>query len=363
MSETDVLTDLGGRMCNCSPEKNHHMPMPLGPAGYCPNCGTEGLFYQQALQHYQVTHNGHNPHKKDESVTAQYKSINWKEVWEDETPEVEWLVEPVLEKGTINALFGKPGTGKSLLALEMCLKVIYSGERVMMIDDENRIADLVERLRAFGAKPEDLDGLITFSFAGLPPLDTPTGGEHLTALADEYKPALVTLDTTSRLVEGEENSANTYLQLYRCSLIPLKGRKITVLRLDHPGKDDTRGQRGSSAKDGDVDTIWRLSCESEDMFTLTREKTRNGHGEAQVKIERQYEPLRHKWTPVGAPVDGKVLYIVSKLDHAPAAPLDITRRDAEQLLRARTPSGTGFSSALVGQAVKYRRQLATGLYG
>jgi hypothetical protein len=71
--------------------------------------------------------------------------------------------------------------------------------------------------------------------------------------------SLVVLDTTTRMVQGRENDSDTFLQLYRCSLVPLKSRGITVLRLDHPGKDESRGQRGSSAKDGDCDTIWRLT--------------------------------------------------------------------------------------------------------
>ena len=41
-----------------------------------------------------------------------------------------------------------------------------------------------------------------------------------------------------------------------------------MVRLDHTGKDETKGQRGGSAKSGDVDAIWRLSRVTEVRFRL-----------------------------------------------------------------------------------------------
>ena len=205
------------------------------------------------------------------------------------------LIEPFLEVGTINALFGPPGTGKSLLTLEIALRLVREGRTVVYVDDENRVIDLVERLQAFGAAPGELDRLRAYSFAGLPPLDTDRGGQHLLALAATAGADLVVLDTTSRMVDGSENDADTFLRLYRKSLIPLKGRGITALRLDHPGKDESRGQRGSSAKDGDVDTTWRIKAITATTFRLEREKTRNGHGEPEIELHRRFEPLRHEW--------------------------------------------------------------------
>ena len=154
----------------------------------------------------------------------------------------------------------------------------------------------MERLQAFGAEPAELDRLMLYSFAGLPPLDRGVGGMHLVALAVTAGADLVVLDTTSRMVAGSENDADTYLQLYRCSLAPLKRRGITVLRLDHPGKDTDRGQRGSSAKDGDADTIWRLTEETGDLrYKLHRDKSRSSHGGgSDLTARRRYGPLRHE---------------------------------------------------------------------
>jgi hypothetical protein len=188
----------------------------------------------------------------------------------------------------------------------------------------------------------------------LPPLDTQEGGAHLAALAEKYSPALVTLDTISRLVEGDENAATTYLQLYRCSMTPLKARKITVLRIDHAGKDTGRGQRGSSAKSGDVDLVWRLSRESDEFLILEREKSRNGHGEPLVCLQVFDDPNLRFEVDACSLVDGQVLELAKRLDRYGAA-LNCTRESAEALLHE---YNVGARHEKVSAALKYRRDQA-----
>jgi hypothetical protein len=258
-------------------------------------------------------------------LATRYTPVDWAAAWKDQPPDVDWLLEPVLETGTINVLFAKPATGKSLLALEWSLTLVRQDRTVVYLDDENRIRDLVERLQAFGAEPGELGRLVLYSFAGLPPLDRGIGGMHLVALAVTAGADLVVLDTTSRMVAGGENDADTFLQLYRCSLAPLKHRGITVLRLDHPGKDTDRGQRGSSAKDGDADTIWRLTEEKDGLrYGLHRDKSRSSHGDgANLTLHRRYGPLRHEISvPDGARVRTAAEQLSGQLDRlgVPPAP-------------------------------------------
>jgi hypothetical protein len=282
------------------------------------------------------------------AIASQYTPVDWRQAWKDQPAQVEWLFEPVLEAGTVNALFGKPGTGKSLLALEMVLKLVRAGHVVVYIDDENRIVDLVERLQAMGATPDELDRLKLYSFAGLPVLDQPQGGKHLLALAVTHAAKLVVLDTTSRMVAGHENDADTFLQLYRCSLVPLKGEGITVLRLDHPGKDEGRGQRGSSAKDGDVDTVWKLTKTGPLSLRLHRDKSRSGHGAEDVDLKRRFEPLRHEWTcPDTLPVD-KIIGQLSDL----GVPLDAGRDRCRTVL---SKAGIQVGNDLLTAALRKRK--------
>lgn len=341
----EVVHSLGGIMCDCEGTAMHA----IAPAGRCDECGAEGPFYQQALADYEA-----RKMVKVNQIADRYVPIDWRVAWKEEAARVKWLVEPVLEEGTLVALYGRPGDGKSLVTLWLCLHIVRTGGTVVMCDDENTRTDLVGRLKAFGATPDELDNLITLNFASLPPLDTPEGGEHLTALADKYSPQLITLDTISRMVEGEENAASTYLQLYRNSMTPLKARGICVLRIDHAGKDTGRGQRGSSAKSGDVDVVWRLSRESDDFLVLEREKSRNGHGDPTVVLQKFEDPCLRFESDACALVDGQVIEIAKRLDRYGAA-LDCTRESAEALLHE---YNIGARHEKVSAALKYRRDQA-----
>ena len=287
-----------------------------------------------------------------EALAARYAPVNWVQAWEEQPDEVEWLIDGFLEAGTVNSLFAKAGIGKSLLALDISRSLAQRGIVVVYIDDENRIGDLVERLRDMGCKPAELDRLLVYSFAGLPALDTPAGGIHLEAIAVTRHARLVILDTTSRMVAGKENDADTFLQLYRCSLVGLKKIGITVLRLDHPGKDMTKGQRGSSAKEGDVDTIWRLEPVTGITYRLEREKSRSGHGEPFFTLQRQTQPLRHEWE-VGADDE-----LIRQLDEL-GLPRDAGRDQARAALsKAGITAGTDkLRLALRARKLRFRPDL------
>jgi hypothetical protein len=284
------------------------------------------------------------------ALAAQYTPVDWEAAWQAQPDEVEWLHDPMLERGTVNAMFALPGTGKSLIAQEICLALARAGHVVVYIDDENRVTDLVERYQAFGASPGELAGrLLTYSFASLPPLDTDEGGWHLRALAVTNGASLVVLDTTSRMVAGRENDSDTFLQLYRCALVPLKRRGITVLRLDHPGKDESRGQRGSSAKDGDVDTIWHLTgIPGGRDFRLERDKSRSGHGAGLALLRREYFPLRHEWSIRGA---GPEAVLAAKLDIL-GVPRDAGRPAARKIM---DEAGVKATNAVLEAAIRYRK--------
>jgi hypothetical protein len=237
------------------------------------------------------------PLREENEITRQYVPVNWAQAFKTQPDDVQWLVPDFLEEGTLSAIYSAPGVGKSLLALEVAVEIARSGKTVMYFDLENRVADTVERLSSFGVRPEELDRLLLYSFPSLPPLDSPEGGAHVCGLADAIKPSIVILDTLSRMVQGAENEADTYLSLYRCTLAPLKGRGVASLRLDHSGKNEASGQRGSSSKLGDIDVLWHLRRDGDTAFSLECEKSRSGHVPfgAIVNLTREYEPLKHRW--------------------------------------------------------------------
>ena len=105
------------------------------------------------------------------------------------------------------------------------------------------------------------------------------------------------------------------------------------MRLDHSGKDVTKGQRGGSAKVGDVDAVWRMSAVTETKFRLECEAHRFPVGEPVLIIDRHLHPLRH--TPdtggQGSATEAKRAKIIATLD-ALEVPRDASRTVARKAL-------------------------------
>jgi hypothetical protein len=93
------------------------------------------------------------------------------------------------------------------------------------------------------------------------------------------------IDTTGRAIEGEENSADSYREFARTTGLALKRAGIACVRTDHAGKDGGKkhGQRGSSAKNDDVDIVYRLD-KTDDGLTLERTHTRISWVPAKVEL-------------------------------------------------------------------------------
>ena len=195
--------------------------------------------------------------------------VDWGALWSMDFAAEEWLIEPLIPVARLVSIFAPAKQGKSLVVLE-AVACAASGRPVfgmaptepvttLYCDYEMTPADLHERLADMGFGPsDDLSRLHYLSLPSIPPLDTPEGGAFLVALVEATGARLVVIDTTSRVISGKENDADTVTALARNSLFPLKARGVAVARLDHEGKDSERGARGSSAKRDDVDVQWRL---------------------------------------------------------------------------------------------------------
>ncbi|HEY7824309.1 MAG TPA: AAA family ATPase [Acidimicrobiia bacterium] len=229
--------------------------------------------------------------------------LDWHELWADETKE-EWLVEPILAARRLVALYSAPKVGKSLLMLEIAAGLaagrsvlgnpVQEPVRVLYVDFENDPrGDIRRRLEDMGYRPEHLDNLCYLTFPTMAALDSEQGSQQLAAAVDEYGCQVVVIDTVSRAIKGEENENDTWLAFYRHTGLKLKQRGVAMIRLDHAGKDESKGQRGGSAKSGDVDAVWRMSKRTEDIYDLICEAKRFPIAEDRLTIRRDEDPLRH----------------------------------------------------------------------
>jgi AAA domain len=289
--------------------------------------------------------------------------VDWETIWTEESVDPEWFVEPLIERGRQIAIYSEAKAGKSLLLLEIALAlstgraVLGNGERkpvkVMYVDMENTRQDLRIRAAAMGYEGEVLSNLVYYSFPDLSYLDTEGGGVDLHALAKYHSADLVIIDTLSRVIEGEENANDTYHNFYKHTGVKLKAEGISLVRLDHSGKDPSRGMRGASSKTTDVDEVWQMLVDDE-LITLNRTHSRSHHGEDRVVLRRLDTPVLHH-SPTGGDGRDDVEQIIVKLELL-QVPAKASLAKANAAVEA---DGWKVARRLVDAAQKRRQELAT----
>jgi hypothetical protein len=289
--------------------------------------------------------------------------IDWPTFWATDHKAEDWLLEPVLPRGRSVATYAPSKTGKSepALFLAACLA---TGRRVLdrpegspvdvvYLDLEMTETDLFERLDDMGFGPEtDLSHLHYYLLPSLPPLDTPDGGTMLLAIARLHNAALVIIDTTGRAIAGEENSADTFRLYHQFTGQPLRADGRTVWRFDHAGKDLTRGQRGTSAKNDDVDLVWLLS-RSDNGTRLHATHRRQGWIPEYVDLIRLEDPLRYELAAESWPEGTATL--AGQLDK-----LDIPLGwGGKRVRRALRDAGQTARNNVIAAAIRYRKRAGT----
>lgn len=307
------------------------------------------------------------PAENVEDVDALPTPIVWSEFWQRDTTPNEWLCEPFLPAGRQVAFYAPAKLGKSLLAFEVAA-ALATGQPVlgrpasdpipvMYVDLEMTPDDVEERLDAMGYGPEsDLDRLHYYSLPFFGPLDEAAGANGVMKRALQHEARLVVIDTMARAVAGEENSADTYRAFYRHLGMSLKAAGIALLRIDHTGKDISRGQRGSSEKVGDVDLVWRLASVDRDagLFDVIATHRRITWAPDKFQIVRHDEPLAHKLAS-SETWPGGTSEIAAELD-ALDVPIDAPTRVAQAALKK---AGGGRRRQLVVAAMKWRQERGT----
>ena len=295
--------------------------------------------------------------------------IVWPDFWEQDHGDAEWIAEPVIPAKRSVALFAPGGTGKSLLALWLAVHLAvgidpFTGRRqkpihVLYLDYEMTADDLAERLEQMGFGAEcDLSRLHYALLPSLPGLDQPEGGKAVVRLAEIVEADLVVVDTFGRAVHGDENEADTVRAWYRWTGLHLKHAGRAFLRVDHAGKDLTKGQRGTSAKNDDVDVVWQMTAQEGETFKLTAKKRRMGWIPETVKIARLDDRVLRFGLVDGDTYPKGTKEVAQQLDELGIG-VDESARKARRML---TEAGHGARDLVVRAAQKYRRQRSSTLH-
>ncbi|MGX1221961.1 AAA family ATPase [Streptomyces ambofaciens] len=305
--------------------------------------------------------------------------LNWGTFFATDFGAIQLLLGKLMGPGQQITLVGDGKAGKSLFTQEWMWRMAtgqpFLGDTpqaplpILYLDAENGQEQVQERFLSFGAGPRNMGELRYASFPPIRPLDTAGGGADLVALVKATGAQLVVIDTVSRFISGPENDADTWLNLYRHTLLPLKRDRISSVRLDHFGKDKERGGRGSSAKTQDVDHVWELSAQGGGVLSLKRTHTRTGIGPDNFTLLRQAQRDGDNWALGGtrhvlmtyenepgddtglAAFPGTVEHIIATLDRA-GVPNDAGNRAVRQKLAdLQVPGGND----KIAEAVRRRK--------
>lgn len=168
-----------------------------------------------------------------------------------------WLIQNIIERGSLNLLFGEPSAGKSLFALDwafcMASGIDWHGSRtqktdVVIIAGEG-FAGMARRLKALETKygktvPEQL-------YISERPADL-SDEKGAAWVAGSIKalcrnPGLVIVDTLHRNMDGDENSSQDIGRFIANLDSFIKPLGAAVLVVHHSGHGDKQRSRGSSS--------------------------------------------------------------------------------------------------------------------
>ena len=169
------------------------------------------------------------------------------------------LVPEELYAGRVHCIYSAGGTGKTFKALWLIKKVIDQGKPVLLLDLENGVRIISDRLRDLGAEAEQVRRhLYYFPFPSMPLTDDASA--EFEELLEEVKPTLVVVDSWINCLSAaglDENSATDIAQWAEAYPQRARVRGIAALLLDHVPKEGGSA-RGSGRKLDYVDVMWEL---------------------------------------------------------------------------------------------------------
>ena len=302
-----------------------------------------------------VSPTGDIPTDEDDPIGGR---LDWAAFWAEDDEEDEWLYPDVLAKGRGHVIYAEHKLGKSLLMLYVAAELATGDEpaQCVYLDFEMSPADVRERLADMGyGAATDLSRFHYHLWPSLPPLDTDEGAQALVAGIDAYQAArpdchiALFIDTFGRAVDGPDDATDTARAFFNRTGIELKRRGITWVRLDHAGKDPTRGMRGASAKGDDVDVVWEL-VKSNDGVALRRDAARMAWVPQRVSLTMSEWPLAYQHTAFDWPErTGEIANMLERF----GVPLGAGERAARGALKAHEEK---CSNETLRAALRFRRE-------
>ena len=263
---------------------------------------------------------------------------------EKDIPPPEWLIEGLLEKGTINMVFGAGGVGKShflysmLKSLDLGEEFMYwsvnSPRRVLYIDTEMPERLIQKRMAAWygPTQPNKSKILSSRQFRSVIGstfhLDHEQHQNLLRAMILEFGTEVVIIDPLAPALDCDENSNND-VGLYMGFLTELRDDGTTIILSHHTGKSEESGQRGASRRRDYLDTNIRLANAkilSNARFSASFDKVREENPKPPTWTSELMWEEAHFWKLSGnLPTDDKALMSVLQYIYHNPGKLNVTK--------------------------------------
>lgn len=284
--QDDILRELGGILCGCSPEFNGHTTMPLGPAGWCPNCGIKGAFFETALELAKLNGRG----MTTGGSVRPYRTVSLAETSRRGVAAPVLLCGDMLYESGLHSIAGPPDSGKTTLALFWAIQLLKEEKNVLFLDEEGGEEIVAEKMQALGATCEDLEFVSYVPFPGRSWDDDDVG--ELMSFAKEINPAMMLVDSSAAFLARaglDENSAPAVTSWWSRVLTPIArdiGAAVLVIDHDVKSSEASRYARGSGAK------LAAIDCQVK--VTMVTPFTREQEGNLKVVITKDRRGWLHR---------------------------------------------------------------------
>lgn len=207
-------------------------------------------------------------------------------------PEPNWLVEGLIARGDVSLLNGVGALGKSMVTMALTVGCIEGWDyflahkmlghgNVLYVDEENPEDVVYNRLFRFGLKPENVGKLRYFWNNGIF-LDKV--GDALLEEALDFEPALIVLDSLTRIHTKEENNSGDMASLMNECIKPLARQTGAAVIVIHHHDKSASGPRGSGDIFNSVDTSLDAYETDGSGFMLKLKKTRRRKKNDSIRV-------------------------------------------------------------------------------